>query len=442
METFKARKYWFKPNDINSIDVHRIKTSADENLRIESQYIDDPYGIPPKYDLWWHTFYQPGKSTQGVYLSPKDGGTAEVIVPPFASKADVEYAFALMHAIEKCEDGYTLMEDKVPADLSAQAMDCVWQQCRDNMRHALEHTDAHAGPSVQVEGYDRTYDINATELREIYPEVVNSDEFVEVAFRNFAESQAVRYDYKTFEYLAIPDNSCGEDPYMLAQALTPGVEGLWIVDPSDIRPAIYYKNLVKLVNPDQLYRVALSHPAFKVYRRNFYLVSPLSDKAVERLWDALDGEVTEGPKTYLMRWNPAISSFTTEDYEQYCWDVYEEWTMDWSIWEWEKARIGDRFFMLREGDGINPGIIYRGFFISNPYPGPDWRGMGIPRHYIDMRCEMGRQTDESPWLTPEQLEEVIPGINWRSGHSGELLTPDQSASLELLWSKATKEYKI
>lgn len=59
----------------------------------------------------------------------------------------------------------------------------------------------------------------------------------------------------------------------------------------------------------------------------------------------------EEPKTYLMRWNPAISSFTEKDYEE-CVEnrMHGMFRMNWSIHEWEEARRGDFFYMLRVGD--------------------------------------------------------------------------------------------
>lgn len=73
--------------------------------------------------------------------------------------------------------------------------------------------------------------------------------------------------------------------------------------------------------------------------------------------------------TFLLLWNPAISSYTIDhcdeefdfkeaplgdfiDDEQYF-----SWDLNWSVREWEKARKGDRFFMLRVGEGQPNGIV-------------------------------------------------------------------------------------
>ena len=81
--------------------------------------------------------------------------------------------------------------------------------------------------------------------------------------------------------------------------------------------------------------------------------------------------VPEEPKTYLMRWNPSISSFREKDYEK-CVEnmVHGMFRMNWSIYEWEEARIGDLFYMIRVGDD-KAGIVFSGQFISDPYPADD-----------------------------------------------------------------------
>lgn len=138
--------------------------------------------------------------------------------------------------------------------------------------------------------------------------------------------------------------------------------------------------------------------------------------------------------TFIMRWNPAISSYTLADYANCRKSPLDIWFMDWSVYEWQSAHAGDYFYMLREGDGVNPGIVFRGKFISDPYEGKDWGGKkGFVRRYVDMICVDGADAGQSPWLTPEQLEQAIPDINWRRGHSGELLTPDQAEALNGLF---------
>ena len=92
------------------------------------------------------------------------------------------------------------------------------------------------------------------------------------------------------------------------------------------------------------------------------------------------------PKTYLMRWNPATSSFTEKDFEE-CMEnrVHGLFRMDWSIYEWQEARRAHFFYMMRTGDD-KAGIVFRGQFLSDPYPDDDWAGSTKRRMYEERKC--------------------------------------------------------
>ena len=124
-----------------------------------------------------------------------------------------------------------------------------------------------------------------------------------------------------------------------------------------------------------------------------------------------------------MRWNPGISSGKIEDFRKarerwpdgFCWN--------WSIYEWEDAHMDDEYIMVCVGEGSN-GIVYHGRFLSEPYEGDDWAGTAKKRHYVDITIEDSCDPD-APMITIEQLEAVLPEIEWRKGHSGERLTDEQ-----------------
>ena len=134
--------------------------------------------------------------------------------------------------------------------------------------------------------------------------------------------------------------------------------------------------------------------------------------------------IPEEPKSYLMRWNPSISSFTEKDYKE-CVENMKNglFRMNWSISEWEEARRGDLFFMMRVGDDKS-GIVFKGQFLSDPYPGDDWAGSKKRRMYVDMICSRAIEPDTKPTLSLEKLQKTIPEIEWLKGHSGVLLPSD------------------
>lgn len=127
--------------------------------------------------------------------------------------------------------------------------------------------------------------------------------------------------------------------------------------------------------------------------------------------------------TYIMRWNPAISSAKIEEIRDAIKKFPNGFYGNWSLYEWEDACIGDEYIMVRVGDGPN-GVVWHGDFESWPYLDKDWAGTDKKRHYVDLTIEDVCDPDH-PAVTIEQLEAAIPEINWRKGHSGELMTDEQ-----------------
>lgn len=138
------------------------------------------------------------------------------------------------------------------------------------------------------------------------------------------------------------------------------------------------------------------------------------------------------PRTYLMRWNPAISSFTEKDFEACVEDsVHGMFRLNWSIYEWQEARRGDFFYMMRTGDE-KAGIVFCGQFLSDPYPGDDWAGSNKRRMYVDMVC-CNAESGSAPHISLEELQASIPALDWQKGHSGELLSEEIAEQLDNMW---------
>lgn len=142
--------------------------------------------------------------------------------------------------------------------------------------------------------------------------------------------------------------------------------------------------------------------------------------------------------TIILFWNPAISSYKLEHFQAEM-EYIEFADMNWSVWEHEKAHTGDRFFMVRCGEG-KTGICMSGYFISEPYRGEDWSGRGRVTFYMDMAADTMIHPDYLPILSTDKLMSAIPGFDWTGGHSGRLLDADKAERLETLWSDFLKEH--
>lgn len=143
--------------------------------------------------------------------------------------------------------------------------------------------------------------------------------------------------------------------------------------------------------------------------------------------------------TVILMWNPAISSVSLKDHRR---DIAQMRTADfcWSVWEYDRARLGDQFYLVKVGEG-HTGIVMSGVFISHPFQGEDWSGKGRLTYYAHLRPNVILDPDSAPMVTTAQLAKAIPSFDWSGGHSGRLLTSDEALRLESLWADYLKHNK-
>ena len=147
----------------------------------------------------------------------------------------------------------------------------------------------------------------------------------------------------------------------------------------------------------------------------------------------------ERQNTFILMWNPAISSMSLERHNSDVKNMLVE-HFNWSVWEYDKAKCGDRFFLVRVGEG-NTGVVMSGVFDSHPYEDEDWSGKGRRTFYMDMVPNLMLNPETAPMITTRELQEAIPSFDWSGGHSGRLLTEDEARKMEILWDKFIEEHK-
>lgn len=151
------------------------------------------------------------------------------------------------------------------------------------------------------------------------------------------------------------------------------------------------------------------------------------------------GGYNPNQQTFILMWNPAISSITIHNHIDSIAHI-DDWQFNWSVYEWEKAHEGDRFFMVRVGDG-NTGIVMSGIFISKPYTSRDWNRVRKTKeiHYMEMQPNFIVNPETMPIITTAQLQDAIPDFEWSKGHSGALLVDYQAQRLEALFAEYMSE---
>lgn len=135
--------------------------------------------------------------------------------------------------------------------------------------------------------------------------------------------------------------------------------------------------------------------------------------------------------TYILMWNPEISSVRMEDFRKMVGEM-RTLRMNWSIYEREDARIGDRFFLVCCG-GRHQGMVASGVLGSNPYRGEDWSGKGREVWYVDLTPNVMIDPHSDEAVSIDELTITMPDFNWHGGHSGRLLSEEYAKSVNTLW---------
>ena len=145
--------------------------------------------------------------------------------------------------------------------------------------------------------------------------------------------------------------------------------------------------------------------------------------------------------TFILFWNPTISSYKLDDFQRELEGMTDGYnSMNWSVWEHEKAHAGDRFFMVRCGEG-KTGVCMSGYFSSEPYKEEDWSGRGRETYYMDLEPDVMIHPEYRPIFTTMELVNEIQTFDWTGGHSGRLLDEKSAEKLEKLWAEFTQRNK-
>lgn len=141
-------------------------------------------------------------------------------------------------------------------------------------------------------------------------------------------------------------------------------------------------------------------------------------------------------RVFVLRWNPSISGFTTDDFENYFaqykgekeYDRDNE--LDWTVRDWEHVMHRDLFVMVQVGQEVN-GIVWGGFLGGFPYQYEKNDGSLTTAHFFKTDVMYMHRIEKTGILTADRLQEAIPDVDWLHGHSGEILSVENAEKLGL-----------
>ncbi len=361
-------------------------------------------------------------STQGINVKHMIGGNIIVELPWLASQMDVRLCYAYLNAIKKVHRAVHITdeEDKHVKLTEADAKE-QWQQRWQNMNDIINK-----GEKSVVAGVVRDFHINPTKYigRDEATNRVSEafDDFTTIQWANL-EAVNVREEKRhiteeeELSCIRVIDNQ--EDLFIGACQYVGMMKG----------------NTCKMIKFEDFCALMDGQEEFRLMDDAQVLLDKMDDEQWNELFDKADGIVRENfRKTFIMRWNTDISNYTLSEFNDAMEDFFDEgFYYDWSIWDYQKAHIGDRFYMIRTGEGKN-GVVMRGTISGNPYPDEDWSGKGRKVYYIRLSLTNMIHPERTPLLlTTDELTEAIPDFNWKEGHSGEILCDSQAAKLEEVW---------
>lgn len=401
-----------KFNEQKVIEKTLMLISKEDDSDVKRRYNEPTCGEVESYTLMIE-----GLSTQGITIKQMIGGCVIVELPWLASESDVRLCYACLNAIKKTHRASRITEeDEKDAKLSDIDAQEAWHQRSYNMEELL-----HRGEKVVITGVTRDFHLDPSKYHD--GGVVGAfNDFTTLQWTNLnavniREEKRHISDDEELSTVRVVDNT--EDVFIGACRYVGMMRG----------------NTCKMIVFEDFCELMKGHEEF----RRMDAAQILLDKMEEDVWNSLFDEVQglirdNFRKTFIMRWNTDISNYKLSEFEEALDDFDDEgFYYDWSIWDYQKAHVGDRFYMIRTGEG-NKGVVMRGTIIGTPYPDEDWSGRGRKVYYIRMSLSHMVHPEKTPLLlTIEDLCKRVPGFNWNDGHSGEILNDEMASQLEGVW---------
>lgn len=456
MEIYPTQNHLRFSFESKGVDLDKVIGHANQAINMEPNIYaaEHFYDVENDYDLdeeGAKLFILDHNTTQGVVIGRPEKGVMQIVIPALSSEGDIAYAFYLLRALQWLYPELAIQKPDTISDFSQKGVDEATAHCRKNMEVYLtadvDDDDDDYDWDDSIRGYRMGMCLTMEMLKTQYAiadEDVEMEQLLNLAFAIFCRVQWKATVLPHAEHTLIPvdnglhyydeDGNCDGDLGMedVVTVLNTNlfVHVIW----SEI--ALRVNDRCKVVRRDDFYTAAIRCDNIEVFADGLYAISQMTDAEWEAFCKSVPGMMVKAPNTFILRWNPAISSLTRKRYNHCLKEFGEDWGINWSIYDWRQARKGDICYMLLEGpEEEHPGIIFKGRIRCNPYVDKDWKGTDKERHYVDVECWDVADINKSAWITPQQLEAALPEIDWRKGHSGELLTHKQAATIEKLWNQ-------
>ena len=384
--------------------------------------VSEWYNTPT--DMYWEciTLMAENGSTQGVNVKLQIGETVVVELPWLASEMDVRLCYAFLNSIMKVHRMARIMDEN---EKSVKLTDCdaeeQWSLRLKNMADIIKK-----GERTVLAGVNRDFYLDPSS----YQNDVEDADGASAAFRDFVFLQWADSDRMD---VAEEKRHITDDEELSSIRVVDNSEDVFIGACQYV--GMMRDNTCKMMSFETFCRLMDGESGFRRMDAAQALLDKLDEKRWCELFDKAEGVVRDNfRKTFIMRWNTCISDHKMADFEDCLENFPDEGIYyDWSIWDFKKSHVGDRFYMIRTGDGVN-GVVMKGTLAGTPCEGEDWSGRGRTVYYVRMELSHLIHPDKASLvLTTDALSAAIPDFDWQEGHSGEMLSDEQANRMEQLW---------
>lgn len=368
------------------------------------------------------TYFIENYSTQGFIFRRMINGNIIVELPYYSCEEDIRlfYAFlnvmTLVHRSVSIED-----ENGNDVDITEKAAMVAWEERRMNMRGLLKKQE-----KTVIVGINHDFHVSPKR----YSMMSSKTDIVDEAFRDFI---ALQWDVTDANDVAEEKRHVSDDEEFSSVRVIDNTEKVFIGECRYV--GMMKGNDCKMIEFDRFCELMRGQDGFRMMDTSQVCMDTIDAGVWYDMYHKAKGvNIYSFRKTFIMRWNTDISNYKLSEFEDLLFEQeIDGLYFDWSIWDYQKARIGDRFFMIRTGHGRH-GIVMRGTISGIAYPDEDWSGKGRRVYYIRLDPSCLIHPEKAPvMLTNEELSKYLPNFNFESGHSGELVDDSTAQILEDIW---------
>ena len=316
--------------------------------------VSEWYNTPT--DMYWEciTLMAENGSTQGVNVKLRIGETVVVELPWLASEMDVRLCYAFLNAVTKVHRMARIMDEN---EKSVKLTDCdaeeQWSLRLKNMADIIKK-----GERTVLAGVNRDFYLDPSS----YQNDTEETDGASAAFRDFVFLQWADSDRKD---VAEEKRHITDDEELSSIRVVDNSDDVFIGACQYV--GMMKRNTCKMVRFEDFCHLLDGQSEFRRVDSSQAFLDKMNEERWRELFDKAEGVVKEHfRKTFIMRWNTDISNYKLCEFEEAMDDFeVDGFYYDWSIWDYQKAHIGDRFFMIRTGEGKH-GVVMRGIIIGAP----------------------------------------------------------------------------